>query len=68
VVQEDDELTLISAEGLALRIKVKDISRSRRVARGTLLISLKEKDLLVSVARMSAADLRQVGVPQEEQN
>ncbi len=61
VVQEADDLTLISANGVALRTKVKDVSLSGRATRGVVLINLQEGDSVASLARISAADLRRVG-------
>jgi len=65
VVQEADDLTLISSVGVVLRTKVKDISASGRATRGVLLMNLQEGDAVASLARISAADLRQVGVAQD---
>ncbi len=67
VVQDADELTLISAVGVVLRTKVKTISRSSRVTRGVVLMNLQEGDSVASVARTSAADLRRVGAAEDEQ-
>ena len=62
VVQEADDLTIISAAGVVLRTQVQDISRSGRAARGVLLMSLQESDRVASLARIAAADLRRAGV------
>ncbi|UCH60848.1 MAG: DNA gyrase subunit A [Anaerolineales bacterium] len=61
VVQEADDLTMISAGGVVLRTKVKDISRSSRATRGVLLMNLQTGDVVASLARIAAADLRRVG-------
>jgi len=61
VVQEDDDLTLISAAGVALRIRATDISRSGRATRGVRIMNVEGGDYLTSVARIAAADLRQAG-------
>jgi DNA gyrase subunit A len=61
VVQEDDDLTLISAGGVVLRTKVKAISRSSRATRGVTIMNLQEGDSVASVARIAHADLRRVG-------
>jgi DNA gyrase subunit A len=61
VVQEADDLTIMSAAGVALRIKVKDISRSGRATRGVLLMDLQNGDGVASVARVAEADLRKAG-------
>lgn len=65
VVQEADDLTIISANGVALRTKVKDIALSGRATRGVVLINLQEGDAVASLARISAADLRRVGAADE---
>lgn len=64
VVQKEDDLTIISANGIVLRLKVKDIKESSRSTKGVKLINLGEGDSVVSVARIRAADL--VTVAKEE--
>jgi DNA gyrase subunit A len=61
VVQEDDDLTLISAGGVVLRTKVEAISRSSRATRGVTIMNLQEGDSVASVARIAHAELRRVG-------
>jgi DNA gyrase subunit A len=61
VVQEADDLTLISASGVVLRTRMEDISRSGRATRGVLLMNVEDGDYVASVARIAAADLRQAG-------
>ena len=61
VVHPDDELTIISTAGQALRLKVRDIRRAGRATMGTRLINLKEADTVASVARLSVQDLVPVG-------
>jgi len=65
IVQEDDELTIISSGGVALRTKVKNISQTSRSTRGVLLINLQEGDRVASIARIADADLRQAGAISE---
>ncbi len=60
VVHEDDELTVISTNGQALRLKVKAIRQAGRATMGTHLINLKEGDTVASVARLSVQDLAPV--------
>ncbi|MCK4898964.1 MAG: DNA gyrase subunit A, partial [Anaerolineales bacterium] len=62
VVQEADDLTMMSAGGVIIRTKVENISRSGRATRGVLLMNLKEGDNVASVARIARADLLRVGV------
>ncbi len=61
VVQEADDLTLISTNGVVLRTKVKQISQQGRATRGVRLMNLQHGDSVATVARISAADLRRVG-------
>ncbi|HPO58798.1 MAG TPA: DNA gyrase C-terminal beta-propeller domain-containing protein, partial [Anaerolineaceae bacterium] len=57
VVEDDDEVTLISASGIIIRIKVGQISKLSRAARGVRLMDLAEGDTVASVARLSSADI-----------
>jgi DNA gyrase subunit A len=61
VVQPADDLTIISAGGLILRTKVSSIKKAGRSTRGVRLIELHAGDQVVSLARISAADLQKVG-------
>jgi DNA gyrase subunit A len=61
VVQPADDLTIISAGGLILRTKVSSIKKAGRATRGVRLIELHVGDQVVSLARISAADLQKVG-------
>jgi DNA gyrase subunit A len=61
VVQASDELTIITANGVALRLKVKQVKLSGRATRGVRLIAPQEGDSVASVARISAEDLRRAG-------
>jgi DNA gyrase subunit A len=65
VVQEADDLTLISTQGVVLRTKVKQISQQGRATRGVRLMNLGEGDSVATVARMAAADLQRVGAGDE---
>jgi len=66
VVQQADDLTIISSNGLVLRTKVRNISQAGRPARGIRLIELQNGDSVASLARIAAADLRTVGASNEE--
>jgi len=57
VVQEADDLTIISAGGVVLRTKVKNISRTGRATRGTRLMELQAGDTVASMARVAEAEL-----------
>ena len=61
VVQLADELTIITANGVALRLKVKAVKQSGRATRGVRLITPQEGDSVASVARIAAAELERAG-------
>jgi DNA gyrase subunit A len=61
VVQDADDLTFISASGVVLRTKVKDLSAVGRAARGMTLFKPDSGDYVASMARIADADLRQAG-------
>jgi DNA gyrase subunit A len=61
VVQEADDLTFISANGVVLRTRVKDLSALGRAARGVTLFKPDSGDYVASMARIADADLRQAG-------
>ena len=65
VVQEADDLTIISAGGLILRTKVSSIKQAGRATRGVPLIELQAGDQVASLARISAADLTKAGANSE---
>jgi DNA gyrase subunit A len=56
VVYPDDEITLISAEGIVIRTPVKNIPRMGRATRGAKIMRLNEGDSVVSVARLTTND------------
>ncbi len=58
VVQKNDDLTIITGNGLTLRLKVKD---AKRATRGVHLIKPQPGDSVASVARIAAEDLKRVG-------
>ncbi|HXF84937.1 MAG TPA: DNA gyrase subunit A [Anaerolineales bacterium] len=61
VVQEDDDLTIITANGIAIRIKNKDVKQAGRATKGVHLIKPQPGDSVASVARISARDLKKAG-------
>ncbi len=67
VVRPEDELTIISANGQALRMKVADVRHAGRATMGTRLINLRDGDSVASVARLSAADIK-LTEPDEKTN
>lgn len=68
VVQQDDELTIITSNGLTIRIKNKHVKQAGRATRGVHLIKPQPGDSVASVARISADDLKKVGaeIPDEK--
>ena len=56
-VRPDDQITIISANGQALRTTVSDIRLLGRATQGTRLMNLKPGDTVASVARLASADL-----------
>ncbi len=65
VVQEADDLTIISSNGVVLRTRVEAIKQAGRATRGTLVMSLDKSDSVASVARIAGADLKRVGAKVE---
>jgi DNA gyrase subunit A len=61
VVQETDDLTIITANGMVLRTKVKNVKKAGRATRGVHLMDVKEGDRVASIARIASADLKRVG-------
>ena len=62
VVQEVDDLTIISANGMVLRMKVKDVKHAGRATRGNHIMDVKEGDRVASIARIATAELKRAGV------
>jgi len=63
VVQMGDDLTIITSNGLALRMKVKEVKQAGRATRGVHLIKPQPGDTVASVARISEEDLKKAGAP-----
>lgn len=61
VVQNADDLTIMTSNGVTLRMKVKDVKQSGRATKGVHLIKPGEGDGVASVARTSAEDLKKIG-------
>lgn len=64
VVNEDDEITLISARSIIIRLRVLQISETGRATRGVRLMNLDNGDTVSSLAIIPAADL----ISAEEEN
>jgi DNA gyrase subunit A len=56
VVQDDDELMIINAEGIVIRIAVRDVSRVGRDTQGVRVMRLGENDRIVAIARVVNKD------------
>jgi DNA gyrase subunit A len=52
VVQEKDEVSLISSGGIVIRIPVKDISIQGRATRGVTIMNLEKGDTVAAIARI----------------
>jgi DNA gyrase subunit A len=50
VVNQDDEITLISAEGMVLRTRIKQIPQMGRATRGATVMRMKKGDTVASLA------------------
>ena len=61
VIQQADDLTIITSNGVAIRIKVKDVRQAGRSTRGVHLIKPQPGDSVASVARIAAEDLKKAG-------
>jgi DNA gyrase subunit A len=66
LVQKDDDLTIMTANGVVIRLKVKDVKQSGRATKGVHLIKPGEGDTVASMARISAEDLKKAGAQIEE--
>jgi DNA gyrase subunit A len=61
VVQAKDDITVISANGIILRLKVSRIKTAGRPTRGVHMIRLQSGDSVAALARIAAADLQKAG-------
>ncbi len=55
-VNEQDEVALISAEGMVLRLPVAQIARQRRYTQGTIAMRLREGDTVAAVALIKSPE------------
>src|SRR5512138_3352701 len=65
VVQKADDLTIITSNGVAIRIKTKDVKQAGRSTRGVHLIKPQPGDSVASMARIAAEDLKRAGASTE---
>ncbi len=56
VVNEDEEVMMITAEGIIIRLAVKDISAMGRTTQGVTMMRLDEKDSVVALAKVVTKD------------
>jgi DNA gyrase subunit A len=61
VIQKADDLTIMTSNGVAIRIKVKDVRQAGRATKGVHLIKPQPGDSVASVARIAAEDLKKAG-------
>ncbi len=61
VVQQADDLSIISGNGVILRTRVQAIKSAGRATRGVVIMSLEASDSVASLARIAGADLKRVG-------
>ena len=66
VVQKADDLTIITSNGVAIRIKNKDVKQAGRATKGVHLIKPQDGDSVASVARIAAEDLKRAGAQMNE--
>jgi DNA gyrase subunit A len=55
VVQEDDQVTLITSNGIALRTPVRAISQMSRMTRGVRIVNPDSGDTIAAMARLAAS-------------
>ena len=59
LVEENDELMLITSEGVIIRLRAKEISSYGRISQGVKLINLAEGVTVVGVAKISEQDVEE---------
>ena len=52
-IRDRDDVMLITAEGIIIRMAVQDISQMGRSTKGVTLIRLEENDTVVALARVA---------------
>jgi len=62
VVSAEDDLTIISSGGIVIRTIMKQVKQAGRATMGVRVINLKEGEIVASVARIAAKDLKLAGV------
>ncbi|MFQ5854759.1 MAG: DNA gyrase subunit A [Anaerolineae bacterium] len=67
VVDADDEITLISAEGIVIRTPVKNIPQMGRATLGAIVMRLGKGDSVVSIARLANDESEEPEEPEESE-
>ena len=57
-IQEDDEVMIISQDGILIRLPIADVSTIGRNTQGVRLINLGEGDRVIDVARVDEGDAK----------
>jgi DNA gyrase subunit A len=63
VVRPEDDLTLISAMGVVLRLKIRDVKQQGRSTRGVKVMDVKSGDRIASVARIATEEIKKIHTP-----
>ena len=66
LVEENDELMLITSEGVIIRLRAKEISSYGRVSQGVKLMNLDEGVSVVGIAKISEEDIEESTEEMEE--
>ena len=66
VIDETDDIILISLEGIIIRMHVSDINLQSRYGSGVRVMRLAEGDRVVTVARTERSETEEVAKPEEE--
>ncbi len=66
MVNDNEELMMITSDGVVIRIKVRDISTMSRVTQGVKLINVGENVKVMSIAKISEDDIVEEEISEEE--
>lgn len=67
VVDEDDEILLINSDGIIIRIRAEEVSKSRRSTQGVKIMRVNEDENIVAMARVIRDDETEEGVEKDGQ-
>jgi DNA gyrase subunit A len=68
IVQDNDDITLITSGGIVLRLKVSQVSQSGRATRGVKLMGVPAGDRMASLARISTVEIQKTVGTVDPQN